>query len=253
VGWVAGIPRFQPALKDRVTKSMIIGIVASAFSMALFAADVGVPGIPAQSTNAYHAIFESAFMATGDQFVSFEQQLATNSLALSVVKAKQEHPDPVARLFARYLLVWQTNGGKEFLEAMEYIDKKAERVRPTPAMYPRSDGMANTLSETYDGRVAAFLATRLITSSNWPHWKAAAVILYLGQQRIPSTTEALIRFAAEARSKELREVTVGSIRQMRDAELPSKLRAEQARLWSRRHEEFPSELLKLQSEKKNNK
>ncbi len=136
---------------------------------------------------------------------------------------------------------------------MEYMDKKAEQVRRTAAMYPRSDGLANTLSESYGGRVADFLATRLVTSSHWPHWKAAGVILYLEQQRIPSTTEALIRFAAETRSKQLRDGAIDSVRRMRDAELPSKLRAEQARLWSRKHEEFPAELLKLQSEKRGDK
>jgi hypothetical protein len=92
--------------------------------------------------------------------------------------------------------------------------------------------------------VTKLLALRLLKQDNWPHWQVVAVIFYLGVQKDPEITGALLRFAIQTEEAEWRGFAIEAVRAIKDPELPAKLAFERQRAKDLRLE-LPGELRTL--------
>jgi hypothetical protein len=128
------------------------------------------------------------------------------------------------------LMSWISNKAPEYQPALDYLDEAPKRAARTPAMEPSPRGVANVLNERFGSRVADFLALRLVKETNWPRWRVLGILLYLKEQRLPSTTSALLRFSMETDSEEARGYAIEAIQAIADPELEAKVQIERQRV-----------------------
>jgi hypothetical protein len=86
------------------------------------------------------------------------------------------------------------------------------------------------LNERFGSRVADFLALRLVKEPNWPRWRVTGILLYLKEQKLPSTVSALLRYITETESDESRVYALETVQAIADPQLQSKLLMERERL-----------------------
>jgi hypothetical protein len=172
------------------------------------------------------------------------QLLEGTEEAINVLRANLNHSDPIARLTAKCLLDWKQapliefeqnsdwKGGRktEYQQSLDYLDGLPARFEQSVARQPQATGVAAALDEFFQNHVADLMALRLVKGTDWPRWRALGVIFYLGRQKLPSTTAALIRFATETGDEKLRNAAVDVIKGIPDGELTTKIAAERTRL-----------------------
>lgn len=192
-------------------------------------------------------LFQKAIESHGKAYLDAEYLLRQGgSAAINTLYQNRNHPDPIARLMVESLLPWMQGKAPEYQAAFDYLDYIPKRLAETPAMTPPPIGIANALSEYFGYRVANFLALRLVKQNDWPRWRVVGILFYLKEQKLPSTTSALIRFAAETGSDEAMGYAIEAIKAIADTDLKAKLRVERKRLESM-HKSFPEELAGLAS------
>ena len=104
------------------------------------------------------------------------------------------------------------------------------RLSRTPITVPWPDGVGAYLTQHFEGRVADFLAVRLVKGTDWEEWRVAGVLYYyLKEQARPSTTEPVLRFAVETKNDEWRGWAIETIQASRDPDLKNKLDVERRR------------------------
>jgi hypothetical protein len=193
--------------------------------------------------------FELAVEKTGRDYLQLELDLR-GSAQLDAVegeslrKAARSHPDPVARLVAKVVLDWAGPRGGDFKAALDYLALLPIKLAPTAMGTPSPMGTESYLSHHFADRVAELLALRLVKEEGWPHWKVVAIIFYLKEQKVPSTTAALIRLAIETPDPGWRGFALEAIREIDDRELGPKLTFEIARA-HRSKRAVPSEVAAL--------
>lgn len=188
------------------------------------------------------AVFAAAVRDSGSDYLDAERQLLDGGpAALAVLRGHLDHSDPIGRMITRQLLDRMEGRASDIEPALAYLDGLPARIERTPLPAPPPSGVATYLGEHFQARVADFLALRLVKETQAPHWRVMAVLLYLRQQALPSTTTALVRFAADTRNEEWRETAVSAIRAIGDPALQPKLLAEGERL-QRRGRELPHAL-----------
>jgi len=144
-------------------------------------------------------LFEECIRQHDMAYLQAEERLvAQGNDALPLLQAQQNsNSDPFVKLLATVLIRWIQGDGSMFQEALEYIDAHELTNERTQLVSPRSDSIAEGLLNRYGKKVAAFLAVRLAKEPEWPHWKVAAVMLYLSYAKEPEVEPAIARFEAE--------------------------------------------------------
>ena len=195
--------------------------------------------------NNMNEVFSTAIESKGETYLGAEEQLRQGGAsAISVLSQNRSHKDPIAQLIAETLMAWIQGNAPEYQAALDYLDYIPKRVASTPIKVPRPIGVANDLNERFDHRAADFLALRLVKEEEWPRWCVIGVLFYLKEQKLSSTTSALLRFVIETRSDEARGYAIEAIQAINDPDLQVKISIEKERLDSLR-KSLPSELESL--------
>lgn len=144
-------------------------------------------------------LFETCVRQHGTAYLQAEGLLvAQGNDALGFLQTQQEtNPDPFVRLLASVMARWIQGDGSLFQQALTYIDAYELEDEKMQLVSPRSDSIAKGLLHRYEKKVAAFLAVRLVKEPEWPHWKVAAVALYLSFVNDPELEPAIAQFEAE--------------------------------------------------------
>ena len=191
------------------------------------------------------ALFQKAIESYGKDYLDAEYQLRQGgSAAMNTLRQNRNHPDPIARLMVECLFLWMQGKAPEFQAALDYLDDAPKRVEGTRLLAPPPISIAYVLNKRFGSRVADFLALRLVKEKDWPRWRIAGILLYLEEQKLPSTTSALIRFASETENNEARGYAIEAIKAIADPDLKTKLGVERKRL-EEMHKKLPEELANL--------
>lgn len=191
------------------------------------------------------AVFATAVREHGPDYLDAERQLLDGGpAAQAVLRGYLDHSDPIGRMIARQLLDRMEGRAPDVAPALAYLDGLPARIERTPLPAPPPSGVAIYLSEHFQARVADFLALRLVKETQAPHWRVLGILLYLRQQALPSTSTALVRFAADTRDETRREAAVAAIQAIDDPALQAKLLAERERA-QQRGDELPHALSSL--------
>jgi hypothetical protein len=141
----------------------------------------------------------------------------------------------MARLTAQAFLDGKGQWTRYHREASEYLQYLPGRLMRSPAPNLPPLALARSLDSDFKDHVANFLAVKLVKDVKEertevsPKWLKQGVILYLQQQKMPSTTAGLVRFAEETDDPQLRDSAIDAIRSIPDPELPGKIEAERKR------------------------
>lgn len=191
--------------------------------------------------------FEAVVVSTGQTYLSAERELLKGGQpALATLHRNLRHSDPMTQFIANTLLNWMQGGGQEIEAALSYLDNLPKRLAPTPIPTPSPLGVASFLEKHFGPRVTDALALRLVKQTDWPHWRVMGVLFYLMNQRVASTTPALVRFAAETENEEWRKAAIDALKAITDPNLRDKIAAERQR-FLRLSKEFPTELADLEA------
>lgn len=175
--------------------------------------------------------FALAVLSNGQDYVRAEKTLRDGGdSAKATLQKNLVNPDPIARLIAQVLLEWMGGAKPEDQKALDYLDGLPKRLASTPLTMPPPDGVAAELKNRFGGSVADLLAMRLVKGTDWPRWRSLAVIQYLQNEDLPSTTAPLIRFAADTKDDSLRNAAVAVLKNANDPELRAKINVEKLRL-----------------------
>lgn len=178
-----------------------------------------------------NTIFAKALKSRGQAYLDAEYLLRQGGKeALNILSQSKNHKDPVARLMVETLIVWIQKEETNYQTALSYLDNLPKRYTRTPLNAPPPVSVAYTLNEDFGNGVANVLALRLVKEQDWPHWRVAGVLLYLEEQKLPSTTSALLRFAIETKSDEERGYAIETIQAINDPDLQVKISIEKERL-----------------------
>lgn len=189
--------------------------------------------------------FASAAVSTGTSYLGHEVALRLGGQpAIDVLGRHLKDSDPIVRLLARVLLPWARGRKAEYDLALAHLDNLPTYLASTPAGQPRPSMVRTYLTEEHGPRLAELIALRLVKEASPRKWRVLGFVLYLGDQRVHSTSEALIRFAAETQDETWRSFAVKALASYGDPNLPRKIRAEanQARAAGR---DLPSDLKAL--------
>jgi hypothetical protein len=226
----------------------LVFIISFMLSGCASSARTGADG--AQITNGtMEALFNKAVISSGSNFVECERQLlAADDSVLATMQTNLRNSDPIARLLAQVLLDGKKGRTNDYNKAAEYLEWLMKRAPVSEGGPPSPPMLAHSLAKAFDGRVADFLALRLVKEEkeNLPGWLRTGTLLYLQQQKSPATTAALLRFALETDDEHLRDSAIEAIKGIRDPELPKKLEAEREYA-KKQHLQLPSVLETLQN------
>ena len=190
-------------------------------------------------------VFEKALSSYGKDYLEAEQKLRDGGeQAITVLRKNLQHADPVAQLIAKTLLNWIEGKAPENQKALDYLEYYPNRIARTPITEPSPTGIARYFNIEFGSKVNDILAVRLVKGTDWPHWKVSSVLFYLKEQKLSSTTSALIRFAAETNVQKWRGYAIEAIKATKDPDLRKKVRFEQKRMKESKME-FPKELQDL--------
>jgi hypothetical protein len=175
------------------------------------------------------ALFERALVSEDEAYRQAEGRLREVA-DTAALERQLSHPDPVGRLIAAVVLESAGATGDDFTKATEYLDRAERRFAETVAGTPPVRGIVDNLSRTFDGRLADFLALRLVKESEPPPWRALVTLAYLERHPSPTANDAVIRFAARTEAPELQQVAAQVLAKSGDPDLAQKLAAERERL-----------------------
>lgn len=176
-------------------------------------------------------LFQKAIESRGKDYLDAEYLLRQGgSAAVNTLYQNRNHPDPIARLIVESLLLWLQGKASEHQAALDYLDYIPKRLAKTPVGSPPPLGVSNELRDRFGDRVANFLALRLVKQDDWLRWRVISILFYLSEQKLPSTTYALIRFAVETPNEEARNYAIEAIKAIGDKDLKAKLSFERSRL-----------------------
>jgi hypothetical protein len=176
-------------------------------------------------------MIQIAAESRGKTYLDVEHELMRNNpTTIYVLQQNRNHPDPVIRLMVSCLLSWISGKVPEYQAVLDYLDEVPKRVARTPARVPAPESVAFVLNERFGSRVADFLALRLVKEPNWPRWRVTGILLYLKEQKLPSTVSVLLRYITETESDESRVYALETVQAIADPQLQSKLLMERERL-----------------------
>lgn len=174
-------------------------------------------------------LFEIARTGKGEQYESAEAQLiakANDPVTKKVLDYGLHHPDPIAQLLAKYILNWNKEKQDLIDSAQTYLNELPDKIKDTPVSQPPPSGVAHTLQENYHGKLTDYFAIRLIKQDDWAYWRITSIIIYLEEQKEPSSTAGLIRFVAKTDDPELREMVYEAIKNLQDPAIKDKIQEE---------------------------
>lgn len=192
-----------------------------------------------------NAAFDKAVVSHGQDYFEVERLLlAGGATAQAALRDNLDHADPIGQLIAGQLLARMEGCAPDVEPALAYLDGLPNRLARTPIPSPSPLGVAAYLGQHFRGRVADYLALRLVKATEDPHWRVMGVLFYVEQQALPSTTSALLRFAARTGNKEWQQQAIAAIQAIDDPGLQAKLSTERhmAELQNR---DFPEPLSML--------
>jgi len=183
------------------------------------------------------AIFDKTLESSGTNYLQYEHQLLEGGEpeTSQMLSQRLGDPDPMVRLTAQAFLDGKGQWARYHKEASAWLGGIADRPKWTLASDPTPQTLARSLSLDFKDHVANFLAVKLVKDVKEerrevsPKWLKQGVILYLQQQKKPSTTAGLIRFAEETNDPQLRDSAIDAIRSIPDPELSGKIEAERKR------------------------
>ena len=192
--------------------------------------DVGHSLSSKEADKEMDTLFEKAVASYGQDYVQVEKTLLRGGESTAAtLRRNLDNTDPVARIMAQCLLDRVEGRAPDYQAALDYLDYIPKRLARTPVGLPPPRGVAAELADRFDGRVADFLALRLVKGTDWPDWQVMGVLLYLTDQHLISPTAALVRFAAETKNEGWRKAAIEAIRAARDRDLAAKIAFERGR------------------------
>jgi hypothetical protein len=175
-------------------------------------------------------LFAEAIAGRGKDYLKAEKALRDGGLAaVPALRRGLNHADPMGQFLASCLLDWVEGRAPENQEALDYLETLPAKVARTQVKIPSPQGAASYLSLHFGPRVANILALRLVKGIDWPHWRIMGVLFYLREQKQPSTTTAVLRFASEIQNREWRDAAIDTIKALNDPQLRAKVAAERLR------------------------
>lgn len=204
-----------------------------------------------------NAIFDQAVKSSGPQYHEYERQLleGPEPETSQMLSNRLGNPDPMVKLMARAFLDGKGERAKDHKEAAAYLRALPWRLVGAVNPNPGPLELATSLDSDFKDHVANFLAVMLVKDCKddrrdvSPKWLKQGLIVYLQQQKIPSTTAGLIRFAEETEDPELRDAAVQAIKAIPDPELPGKIEAERKKARAQR-KDLPLALEALKTTKR---
>ncbi|MBL4687890.1 MAG: hypothetical protein JKY37_25090 [Nannocystaceae bacterium] len=182
--------------------------------------------------------FIDAVASSGHTYAHHEAALRVGgSSAVDVLNRHLHDADPIARLLARVLL--EQPRVPAYQSAVAHLEKLPIALARTPAGGPRPSMVQDFLNQDYGADLVEFVGLRLAKEKSAQGWRVLGFILYLGDHRVVSTSEALIRFATETTDESWRGFAVDAVRGFDDPDLATKLDAEEARARVAGHEMPP--------------
>lgn len=185
---------------------------------------------------------QAADRATGNEYLKIEAQLR----ALGAKERERAAETPFQRLIATVCDEWSGSRHNDMQAALDYLDYLPNRVAMTAMGIPSPEGAASYLRLHFEDRVTDLLSVRLAANAGWPHWRVLAVLIYLLQQKAPSSTPGVVRFAASTGNAEHRRWAIEALKACRHPGLAAEIDAERRRA-QRLKREFPDELSQLAS------
>jgi hypothetical protein len=185
---------------------------------------------PAPRSVNMEELLSQAEETTGLQYLTLEsearQRASGNDVQVAALKRIAGQPSPVKALLALVLLDWLGARSEPYQQALDYLERIAQKMAPTPRGTPSPEAVAAQLTQDFSGSLTKLLALRLAQDDTWPYWKAAAATLYLKQHFDASTTAAVLRFAIRTPDKRLRALAVDALQAHDDPQLDEVLRHE---------------------------
>ena len=192
-------------------------------------------------------LFRAAITSVGEDYLNAEQALrAGGANAMAAMQQGLADSNLIAPLLMRVLTRWIEQNPPEYQAALDYLDALPQRLARTPITKPSPSGVAAYLTKHFKGNVTDLLALRLLKAVDWPHWRAAGVLLYLQEQKDPQITAALIRFAGQTSDSHWRDLAIETIRATADPDMRQKLASEK-HFYNTQHNEYPRHLEVLES------
>jgi hypothetical protein len=145
-------------------------------------------------------LLDAYFKGSGPAHLLAESRLrALNPAAVREAYAQRsEDPDPTTPLLARTLFTWTEGEKNRFETSLAHMERMETReVEGSEALGPRADEFADDIAHLQGDKAVPLFATRLMKQSDWPSWKIAGALMYLGMEKDPDALPALIRFASE--------------------------------------------------------
>ncbi|HYR12021.1 MAG TPA: hypothetical protein VEQ60_29825 [Longimicrobium sp.] len=177
------------------------------------------------------AVFQRAVVSEDEAYLRAEERLrGAGAEAAPTLREHLDDPDPMRRLTARVVLESIETAGSDFEQAGRYLAALARKFTNTVARTPPVHGVAETLTARFGGRLAEFLALRLVKESEPDDWRVRLTLQYLDRHKTPAANEALIRFAARTSQPVYQQAVAQVLAGSGDPALGQKLAAERQRL-----------------------
>lgn len=174
--------------------------------------------------------YVAATKSVGSAYLGHEAALRLGGqLSIATLTQHLQDSDPVDRLMARVLLQWAQGQMPGFDHAIRHLDGLQDALARTPASQPRPSMVQAYLSQDHGPQLADFVALRLVKQDSLQPWRVYGYLLYLEDQRAPSTTQAIIRFAVETRNESWRQAAIEALGKFDDPDLLQKIEFEAAR------------------------
>jgi hypothetical protein len=175
-------------------------------------------------------LFERALATEDEAYLRAETRLRGSAAADEVLEPNLGHEDPLGRLMARVLLEWAEAEDAGFDAALRYLNHVERSFGPTILGTPPVRGVVENLSATFGGRLAEFLALRLVKVPTAPAWRAQVTLAYLERHPTPAVTDALLRYASMTSAPALQAAVARAVTVAHDPALARKAQAEADRL-----------------------
>lgn len=175
-------------------------------------------------------LFVRALDSEDDAYLRAEGRLRDAPGVADVSESNLSHDDPVGRLMAHVMLDWTESAGDEFGQVLRYLDRAERWFAGSVLGSPPVGALVENLGSVFGGRLAEFLALRLVKVPSTPVWRARVSLGYLAEHPTPAATDALIRYATATGLPLLQAAAARAIGATRDPVLARKLDAERERL-----------------------
>src|SRR4051794_40001605 len=115
-------------------------------------------------------LFQRALVTSDEAYLMAEAELREAEGGAEVFASHLQDADPMGRLLARVMLDSEQAEAADSNAVLEYLDYMGGRFARTLALTPPIPAVVDSLSQRFGGRLAEFLALRLVQERQ-PDWR----------------------------------------------------------------------------------